>query len=172
MGYLILNKKQSSPVKSYISAIKLVLADANIKLNEDPFLITSLTKACKLTNDMVRTCFPIQKGMLAILIQQVNHHFSAAGQPYLQLLYQMVFLSMYFGLLRVSEVAKGAHPILAQDIHVGTNKKKMLFVLRSSKTHWKNTKPQQVKISATGKSKGCNKIQPSITQHALPIMIS
>ena len=55
---------------------------------------------------------------------------------------------MYFGLLRVSEVAKGAHPVLAKDVQIGINKKKFLLILRTSKTHRLNMKPQLVKITS------------------------
>ena len=57
---------------------------------------------------------------------------------------------MYFGLLRVLEVADGygSYPILAKDVHIGRNKKKMLLILCSSKTHGKHNDPQLVKISS------------------------
>ena len=54
VAYLIDNKKQSSTVKSYISAIKAVLQDNGIKLQKNQCLLTSLTRACHLTNDKVR----------------------------------------------------------------------------------------------------------------------
>ena len=59
---------------------------------------------------------------------------------------------MYYGMLRISEVAsgsEGSHPVLARDIHIGNNKNKILFLLRTSKTHWQGSKPQMVKISST-----------------------
>ena len=43
---------------------------------------------------------------------------------------------------------KDSHPVLAKDVHITTNKKKILFILGTSKTHWKNNKPQMVKITA------------------------
>ena len=60
VGYLIDNEKQSSTVKSYISAIKAVLREIGIKLNYDQSLILSLTRACRLVNDQIRTRLPIQ----------------------------------------------------------------------------------------------------------------
>ena len=35
-----------------------------MQLHEDLFLITSLTKACKLVNDKVRTKLPVRKDLL------------------------------------------------------------------------------------------------------------
>ena len=83
--------------------------------------------------------------MLNILLHQVNEEFQC--QPYLRSLYQTLFCITYYGLLRVSEVTTG-HPILAKDVQVALNKKKILLVLRTSKTHGKNNFPQMIKISA------------------------
>ena len=146
-------------VKSYISAIKAVLQQhLNIKLEEDTYLLSALTKACRLQNDMIKTRLPIQKGMLSLIQAQVIKHYESEhrNQSYLSLLYQTIFSAMYFGLLQVSEVA-GQHSVLAQDIHIGYNKKKFLLILRTSKTHWKNMKPQIIKIQAkTMPMKGLN----------------
>ena len=56
---------------------------------------------------------------------------------------------MYFGLLRISEVTAGTHAVKANDIHISANKKKFLLILRTSKMHWTNVKPQLIKITAT-----------------------
>ena len=57
-----------------------------------------------------------------------------------------MFAAAYYGLLRISEVAE-PHPVMARDVHYGVNKEKILFVLRSSKTHGKANKPQLVEIN-------------------------
>ena len=54
---------------------------------------------------------------------------------------------LYYGLFRISEITASPHAIRARDVHVGRNKPKLKFVLRSSKTHGRGTKPQIVKIS-------------------------
>ena len=61
VGHLVNSKKQSSTVKSYISAIKAVLESIGIQVNTDQCLLSSLTRACKLVNDKVRIQMPIQK---------------------------------------------------------------------------------------------------------------
>ena len=63
-------------------------------------------------------------------------------------MYRTLIITMYYGLLRISEVTAGAHPILARDVFIGDNKKKFKLILRTSKTHWKNSKPQIIKIAA------------------------
>ena len=60
IGHLIQRNLKSSTIKSYISAIKAVLKQDGIMLNENRCLITSLTRACKLRNDMVKARFPIK----------------------------------------------------------------------------------------------------------------
>ena len=147
IGYLINEKKQSSTVRSYISAIKAVLKSNKIKVAEDQYLLASLTRACKLQNDKIRMRLPIQKDLLSLIVKETRNHFLKAGQMFLASLYQTLFCTTYFGLLRMSEVTKGEHPVLARDVHIRTNKKKFLLILRTSKTHGLGTSPQMVKIS-------------------------
>ena len=149
IGYLIQNKKQSATVKSYLSAIRAVLQDDGIKLDENTFLVSSLTRACKYVNDTIQTRLPIQKELLRVILRHTENHFNKSNQPYLKSLYKALFSAMYYGLLRISEVTAGGHPVLARDVYLGSNKKKMLFILRSSKTHWICNKPQLVKITST-----------------------
>ena len=54
----------------------------------------------------------------------------------------------YYGLFRVGELASGEHRVKAGDVHVSYHKRKMLFILRSSKTHTKGSRPQMVKITS------------------------
>ena len=149
VGHLVAQKKQSSTVRSYVLAIKAILKENEMVLDENQYLISSLTRACKLQNDQIKTRLPLRKGMLCMILEQVNKQYLKDNQPYLACLFTTLFSTMYHGLLRVSEVVSGEHPILARDIHIGQNKKKFLLILRTSKTHWKNAKPQMIKISAT-----------------------
>ena len=59
----------------------------------------------------------------------------------------------YFRLFRVGEVTNSEHTIKACDVHLGTNKNKVLFALQSSKTHGKNMTPWLIKIASTKKYK-------------------
>ena len=67
-------------------------------------------------------------------------------QPYLVVLYQAMLATAYFGLLRIGEITLSLHVLKAKDVHMGSNKNKLLFILHSSKTHTKGCKPQQIKI--------------------------
>ena len=148
VGHLVQENRQSSTVSSYISAIKAVLKMNNIKVSEDQFLLSSLTKACRLKNDKIKTRLLIQKSMLSVILKQTNLYFLQRNQPYLACLFQRLFSTAYYGLLQVSEVTRDSHPILARDVHIGANKKKFLLVLRTSKTHGLGSAPKMVKISA------------------------
>ena len=146
-GYLVDCNKRSQTVKSYISAIRAVLKDDGVELNEDKFLLNSLIQACKFKNDRVRTRMPIRKGMLNVILKKTEETF--ASQPYLKCMYLALFATTYYGMFRVGEVTTGDHAVKAKDVHVGKNKNKMCFVLHTSKTHWKNQEPQIVKIAHT-----------------------
>ena len=61
IGFLVENDLQSMTVKTYISAIKGVLPEINVKISENHFLLQLLTKACQLKNDRVVNPFPIYK---------------------------------------------------------------------------------------------------------------
>ena len=138
VGYLIDNKKQSSTVRSYVCVIKSVLRDHGIPIKEDQYLISSLMKACRMINDKVHARLPIKT---------LNKMFGC--QPFLRKLYRCLFSTAYFGLFRIGELTMGEHPVLAKDVQIAFNKRKILFILRSSKTHSKNSCPQLIKIVST-----------------------
>ena len=64
VGYLVDKNRKSTTIRSYVSVIKSILMIEKIDINEDRYLITSLTKACRYRNDRVITRPPIHKSML------------------------------------------------------------------------------------------------------------
>ena len=153
-GYLVNEGKKSQTIKSYVSAIKSVLLDIKVEITPDEYLLSSLTRSCKLINDHVKTRLPIHRGQLNMLLNKANEIWQC--QPYLKSLNKALLVSAYYGLLRVSELTYSPHAIKAIDVQIGVNKKKILFILRSSKTHSKDEFPQMVKIAATPKSNCLN----------------
>ena len=147
IGYLIEQNKKSQTLRSYISAIKAILSEVNFKLNEDKFLLSALTRACKYKNDRVTMRLPIRKGMLKIVMEHTYDYFAA--QLYLCSLYLALFSTAYFGLFRVGELTSGSHPVLVGNVHIARNKRKFLFILETSKTHGLESKPQSVKVTST-----------------------
>ena len=146
VGYLVQQKLKATTVNSYISAIKAVLKQDGVQLNKDRYILNSLVKACKYVNYQVRTRLPIQKRLCAYLIHHTENYFRDHNQPYLACLYTALFASAYYGMLRIGELTTGTHPIRVTDVHVGENKNKVLFVLRTLKTHWLDSKLQFVKL--------------------------
>ena len=146
VGYLVQEKRQSATIKNFISAIKAVLSDNNISVNEDRFLLNSLTRACRLHFDTVTVKLSIYKELLLTIISYTGEYFARQGQQYLAILYQAMFATAYYGLFRVGEITFSQHSVKACDVHIADNKRKILFVLRSSKTHNHGHPPQLIKI--------------------------
>ena len=153
IGFLVETKKKASTIRSYISAIKAVLEEDNYDLNPNKYLISSLTKTCSYKNCQVRTRLSISKKLLELILEQTTQHLEIdSNQVYLSILYKALFSAAYYGLLRVAELTTGSHPIMAKDVQLADNKRKILFILRMSKTHWKDKKPQYIKISMVSNS--------------------
>ena len=149
-GFLVNDNKQSQMVRSYICAIKNILRDDGVHINEDKFLLTSLTKACKLRNDRVITRLPMQKGLLQLLLNSIIQLYEVEStQPYLATLYSAFFTTMYFGMFRIGELVASQHVIKVKDVQLAGNKNKIMFILWTSKTHGLGAKPQRVKITSS-----------------------
>ena len=144
-GFLVDNQLQSFSVRSYISAIKSVLLESNIKIEENKFLLNSLTRACKVKNDILVTRLPIQKDLVHALLRQTEKLFNKPSntQPYLEIMYKALLVATYYGLLRIGEVTQSIHVLLARN----ENKNKLPFMLNTSKTHDLGSPPQMIKIS-------------------------
>ena len=93
IGYLIEERKfKSQSVRSYVSAIRGVLQEDGVTLNEDKFLLSALTSACKLKNDRVTTRLPLRKAMLCSVVNKTAEYFmQELNQPYLAHLYCALF---------------------------------------------------------------------------------
>ena len=147
-AHLVYNEHlQSSTLKSYVSAIKDVLLTDGYELIVDKFILSTLISSCKQINDVVRTRLPIMTGLLEIILFETQRMFRDT-QPYLELLYKNIFSTLFYSLFRIGEITLSAHTIKAKDIHVSHSKKKILFVLYSSKTHGKESNTQKIRISS------------------------
>ena len=143
--YLICEKHlQSSTVRSYVSAIKCVLTTDGYMWDDNKVLLNTLTKSCKIKNDIVKTRLPIQKGLLDLILFNIRKRYET--QPYLEAMYTTGFLLFYHGLMRVGELAESPHSVKAINIHESKKLNKILLILYSSKTHGKDSLPQQIKI--------------------------
>ena len=137
-------------MRSYLSAMKAVLAEDKIELDPDVFLLSALTRACKFKNDYVKTRLPIRKDLLVQILHKAEQIFGEKQQLYLQHLFSALISTAYFGMFRIGEVTTGSHPIRVGDVLLATNKRKVLFILRSS-TLVEGQRPQSIKISSIKK---------------------
>ena len=124
--YLMHSGLKSATLKTYVSAIKYYLKLDDYDCDHGKILLSTLTRVCKINNDVVRTRLPIQKGLLELALFRITQMFY--NQVYLQSLYMTIFVVAYYGLFRVSELV-GVHAVKAADIHAGENKDKYLLVL-------------------------------------------
>ena len=148
-AYLVEGGIQSSTLKSYFSAIKHILKLDGYQWNDKTMMLDALIKSCKLENDRLKVRLPIQKGLFEMLMFEVTRTFNTnQPQPYLECLYHAVFSMLYYGMLRVGEVALGDHTLKAGNVHVGANNDKIKIVLYTFKTHGEESEPQKIKISA------------------------
>ena len=152
-AYLIDNgTTQSSTIKTYISAIKSVLKNDGYEWDDNRIMFNTLTKACKLTNDRVKCRQPIRIGLLEQLLFEIDRHWGGT-QPYLQTMFKTLFSLGYYGLMRVGELTYSEHTLKAKNVYIGQNKEKILLVLYSSKTHGKESEPQEIKITSVQQGK-------------------
>ena len=133
-------------MKSYVSGIKKTLICDNYTWDDSKVQIASLTRACKLKNDVVLTRLPIHCGLLELILFEIKRKFLKDNQPYLQAMYLAMFALGYYGLMRVGELTLSEHVVKASNVHIATNKDKIWLVLYSSKTHDCSSRPQKIKI--------------------------
>ena len=153
VAYLIQTGKQSSSVKSYVSATKKLLTLDGYKWKDEDMLISSLTRACYLKNDRVLARLPIHCSLLEMILFEVKCMFRTHGQIFLDNLYKSVFILSYYGMMRIGEVTESTHVLRAKNVHIAQNKDKMLLILYTSKTHGLNSRPQKIKITSNRKDK-------------------
>ena len=153
IGYLIDKGMQSTTIKSYVSAIKKTLLMDGYEWDDKLVLVRSLSRACSIVNDRVRTRLPIQCGLLEILLFETQRHFRLKTQAYLEILYKTLFALSYYGLMRIGEVTKSPHVLKAKNVHLATNKDKLLLILYTSKTHHEGNRLQKIKITSNRNEK-------------------
>ena len=125
----------------------MLIAD-NYKWDDKVVALSSLSRACKLKNDVVRTRLPIHYKLLETILFEVQRMFRKKVQPYLEMMYKALIVLGYYGLMHVGELTHSQHVLKARDVLLGTNKDKLLLVLYSSKTHDIHARPQKIKITA------------------------
>ena len=123
-AYLVDGGIQSSTLKSYFSVIKHILKQDGYMWNDNKVLLSSLVRGCRLENDRVKIRLPIQKGLLEMLLFELERKYGTQEnhQPYLEHMFKAFFSLAYYGMLRVGELALGPHTIKANNIQWDTTK--------------------------------------------------
>ena len=153
-AYLIqVKNRQSSTVKSYVSGIKSILQNDGYEWDNNLLVLNSLIGTHKLDNDCLKTRLPIRQRLLENFLFHLQRYFAAKNQPYLEILYVVAFLLAYYGMMRVGELTDSHHVIKAKNVHRSEDRKHLLIVLYSSKTHGPGQRPQKIKIK--GKTHLC-----------------
>ena len=156
IAYLVEKGMQSVTIKSYVSAIKKTLTMDGYNWDDKLVLVRSLVRACRIVNDTVTTRLPIQCSLLEVLLFELQRYFTSKKQGYLEILYQTMFAICYYGMMRIGEVTRSPHVLKACNVHLATNKDKLLLILHSSKTHDEGSRPQKIKITSNRKEKTGN----------------
>ena len=131
-----------------MSAIKNIVKTDKYQWDNDRATITALTQACRIINDRVATCLPIQRSLLNLILFEIER--LSKNQFYLETLYKAMIALEYYGLFRIRELTYSTHVMKAVNVHIATNKEKILIILYSSKMHSLANRPQKVKITSMG----------------------
>ena len=113
--YLFHSGFQSSTIRSYITAIKTTLVNDDYDWNDNAEKFNMIIRSCKMVNDMVKNRLPIQNKLLEMLLSEMECRFKY--QYYLEIMYKAFFLLLYYGMMRIGELAMGVHTLKAKDIH-------------------------------------------------------
>lgn len=143
------NRKKSATIKSYISAVRYCLALDGIRVTHQSCELAAIVQVAKQYNDELYIRLPIQKDLLQVILNFIHTHYHQnLGQQYQAACLSAMYSTAYHGYLRISEMTDGPHALKAQDMIYGTNKEKITFYLRSSKTHSLADQPQIIAIKA------------------------
>ena len=124
--YLIEKGHKSATVKSYVSGIKKFLKEDNFPWDDVKLILTSLMQACKLHNDVVCCRRPITKGLLELLLFEVDR---VLNSTFLCTMYKAMICLRYYGMMREGELTESPHTAKACNVHIGRNKDKILILL-------------------------------------------
>lgn len=155
IAYMMKKRFEKATIQTYISGIKYVLRNIlHVDVDDNAFRFTALIKAARYKNNKVSLRMPIKLGLLNTILEEVENVPRLQNQPYLVALYRAMFAAAYYGLLRVGEMT-GKHAVLAKNMHIAKNKKKVQIRLWTAKNlKWGNW-PQDIKIDGLHDCKLC-----------------
>lgn len=154
-AYMIMKRFQPSTIRSYISGIKYILNLIDIKVDTNSFKFSALVKAARYKNKKLRLRLPIKLRLLNRILDEVKKIPRVRDQPYLIALYRAMFVSAYYGLMRVGEITNSKHVVKSRDAHVARNKTKVQFRLWTAKNLKRGQWPDDIKIDGLHDCRRC-----------------
>ena len=117
LACLVQERRPPGTIKSYKSAIKAVLCDNGLELDDNQLQLAAVIKACKYMDRSVMVRLPIQRGLLRMTLDRIKDHYYRKAQVYLSNLYCAMVMTAYYGLFWIGEIAEGPHVIHFLDMH-------------------------------------------------------
>lgn len=122
VAFLVIKKAQEATIKSYISGIKYVAKLIGINIDDSKCRFHALVKAARIKNRRIKIRLPIKLWLLNRMIEEVPRVKKLSSQPYLIKLFQAIFVSAYYGLLRISKITGSKHSIKSGDVHIAKDR--------------------------------------------------
>ena len=105
-AYLVDNGIKSTTLRCYLSALKNILKTDGYQWDDGKMLLSTIVRACKIQNNVVKAHFPIHRAFLEQILFEVERIYKTS-QPYLNCLFKAIFCMGYYGLMRIGEVVNG-----------------------------------------------------------------
>ena len=95
-AHLVNLGRESSTIKSCVSAIKCVLKNDSYDWDNNQLLLRTITRGCKIINDKYHERLPIKRNLLEVILFELGR--TCGGQPYLLVTYRALFALTYYRL--------------------------------------------------------------------------
>lgn len=156
IAYMHKKRYEKDTIRVYISGIKYILRNIlHVDVDDNSFKFTALVKAARYKNNKVALRMPIKLNLLNRILDEIEHLPKLLeNQPYLVALYRAMYVSAYYGLLRIGEMT-GKHAVQAKNMHIAKNKMKVQIRLWTSKTLKWGSWPDDIRIDGLHDCKLC-----------------
>ena len=101
-----------------------MLQDDGVQLNENRYLLSSITKGCHYRNHKVKARLPIKKNLMQLIYVAIENVFSG-NQPFLIALHRAILVTAYYSMFHIGELTRSQyaeHTVKALDVNFGKNK--------------------------------------------------
>lgn len=155
VAYLVIQKAQEATIRTYISGIKYVARLIGINIDDSKCRFHALVKAARIKNGKIKMRLPIKLKLLNRMLDEIPRLRKLRNQPYLVKLYRAIFVSAYYGLLRMSELTGSKHAIKSRDMHLAQDRPKIQMRVWTAKNKKRGSWPDDLKIEGLTDCKAC-----------------